>query len=471
MKKIILILLCIVHCLLSVDVNAQTRRDGEFLFNKKRYKEAYEVYVKLMNRYPKDNLLKYQAARCLYEMGSYDESLSLFEVSAKNDIKRANVYLGDIYFSQYRFAEAVVAYSACIENLGEGQDSLLNLYQMKILKSELGASMINRVEDIAVIDSVKVHKRHFLSAYRLPRDLGKLDLYEEKQEMPVEQLQGVYYTGRGDKMLFANKERDGHLDLKVSYRLVEGWSEATNLSSVLNTTEDENFPFELPDGVTLYYASNGDNSLGGYDIFLTRYNSTINDYSEPINIGMPFNSPANDYLYVFDELTHIGWFATDRYQHSDTVVVYEFVPNQEKILIKTKDAEYRRLVAQMKVCRKAHLTAQEKEKDEEEIEQQESGINFFVNDGIVYTHLFQFKSEEAKTLYIKAEETKRRLSTLIRLLEGKRREFFFSETEDQDILRVEILELEAEVRKYKDLVDDYILQTRRAEIKQLEIGN
>ena len=49
--------------------------------------------------------------------------------------------------------------------------------------------------------------------------------------------------------------------------------------------------------------------------------------------------------------------------------------------------------------------------------------------------------------------------------------FFFSETEDQDILRVEILELEAEVRKYKDLVDDYILQTRRAEIKQLEIGN
>ena len=75
-----------------------------------------------------------------------------------------------------------------------------------------------------------------------------------------------------------------------------------------------------------------------------------------------------------------------------------------------------------------------------------------------------------QTLYIKAEETKRRLSTLIRLLEGKRREFFFSETEDQDILRVEILELEAEVRKYKDLVDEYILQTRREEINAILIG-
>jgi hypothetical protein len=38
-------------------------------------------------------------------------------------------------------------------------------------------------------------------------------------------------------------------------------------------------------------------------------------------------------------------------------------------------------------------------------------------------------------------------------------------------LRAEILELEAEVRKYKDLVDEYILQTRREEIKELGLRN
>ena len=129
MKKIILILLCIVHCLLSVDVNAQTRRDGEFLFNEGRYLEAYEVYVKLMNRYPKDYLLKYQAARCLFDMERYEESLLLFEVAARKDIKKANIYLGEIYFSQYRFDEAALAFSTYIESLGEGQDSLLNIYQ------------------------------------------------------------------------------------------------------------------------------------------------------------------------------------------------------------------------------------------------------------------------------------------------------------------------------------------------------
>ena len=472
MKKFIFILLCIVYCVVCVDLIAQTRRDGEFLFNEGRYQEAYDVYVKLMNRQPKDYLLKYLAGRCLFEMERYEESLLLLEAAANKDIKKANVYLGEIYFSQYRFEESVEAYSTYIESLEPGQDSLLNIYQPKLIKSNLGASMIDRVEDIAVIDSVKVHKQHFLSAYRLPRDLGKLDLYYEVYGMPTEQPQGAYYTGRGDKMLFSNKVYGDQLDLNVSYRLVGGWSEATNLTSVLNTPEDENFPFELPDGVTLYFASKGHNSLGGYDIFLSRYNATINEYSEPVNIGMPFNSPANDYLYVFDEMTHIGWFATDRFQHPDTVVVYEFIPNNEKILIKTEDVEYRRQAAQMKVYRKAKLSTEEDEKVAAEIEKQESEINFLVNDGIVYTRMAQFRSDEAKALYVKAQEADKRLSTLLRLLEGKRREFFFSGVEeDQNILRAEILELEAEVRKYKDLVDEYILQTRREEIKELGIRN
>ena len=63
----------------------------------------------------------------------------------------------------------------------------------------------------------------------------------------------------------------------------------------------------------------------------------------------------------------------------------------------------------------------------------------------------------------------KRLLTLSRLLEGKRREFFFTELLDEkNQLRSEILELEAEVRKHKKLVDEYILQTRQEEIKKLK---
>ena len=469
MKKFILILLSIVHCTLCVNIKAQTRRDGEFLFNEKRYEEAYGVYEKLMNRQPRDYTLKYLAGRCLFELNRYEEALVLLESAAKHDVLKANVWLYEIYFSQYRFADAVDVLSLYIDKATLNADDKEE-YASKLFKANLGASMLDRVEDIAIIDSMKLHKDMFLEAYRLSKDLGKLDLYYEVYGLKTPQPQVSYYTGRGDKMIFARETLNGDLDLNVSYRLVGGWSEAFALSSVLNTYEHENFPFELSDGVTLYFASEGHNSIGGYDIFMTRYSNTINDYSEPVNIGMPFNSTANDYLYVFDEITNIAWFATDRFQHPDTVVIYEFVPNKEKILLKTEDLKYRCDVAQLKQYRKAQLVTEEQSQEALSIEEKESEINFFVNDGIIYTRMAQFKSEEAKGLYVKAQEADKRYLTLKRLLEGKRREFFFSNSEeDQEILKQEILNLEIEIRKYKDLLEEYILQTRREELKAISL--
>jgi hypothetical protein len=470
MKRIYLVLLSVLCCAMSsVGVGAQTTRDGEFLFKSERYSEAYDVYVKLMNRQPKNIDYKYKAGLCLFKLNRYEESLVLLDFASKKGVIDANFYLYDIYMTQYKFEEAANVIAEYIDKK-ELADYQKEECQAKLIKANQGASMLDRVEDIAIIDSVKITKTEFLQAYRLSRDFGKLDFFFEIYGLPTAQPQVVYYTGRGDKMLFAREASNGGLDLNVSYRLVDGWSVPAELSSVLNTYDDENYPFEMSDGVTLYFASKGHNSLGGYDIFMTRYNTTIKDYSEPINIGMPFNSSANDYMYVFDEMRNIGWFATDRYQDKDTVVVYEFLPNKEKVLIKSDDIEYRRQCALLKVFRKAQLATEEQSEKAEVIEKQESEINFFVNDGIVYTLMAQFKSEEAKVLYVKAQEADKRLLTLNRLLDGKRREFFFSEIEEDKVgLKLEILELEKEIRRYKELFNEYILQTRREELKALAL--
>ena len=63
------------------------------------------------------------------------------------------------------------------------------------------------------------------------------------------------------------------------------------------------YPYVLTDGITIYYASDGPGSMGGYDIFVTRYNTNTDSYLMPENVGMPFNSPYNDYMYVIDEFT------------------------------------------------------------------------------------------------------------------------------------------------------------------------
>ena len=154
MKKLTLILLCIVHCALCIDIVAQTRHMAEHLFNIENYEDAYKVYVKLMEAYPKDYLLKYQAGRCLFELELYDEALPLFEKAVQKNVVKANRFLGDIYFYQYRFEDAAEAYSAYIASLDVEQDSLINIYKQKIAKTDLGINMLDRVEDVAIIDSV-----------------------------------------------------------------------------------------------------------------------------------------------------------------------------------------------------------------------------------------------------------------------------------------------------------------------------
>ena len=88
--------------------------------------------------------------------------------------------------------------------------------------------------------------------------------------------------------------------------------------------------FFLNDGVTLYFASNGEGSIGGYDIFITRLNLENNTYLKPENVGMPFNSIYNDYMMAIDEMLNIGWFVSDREQIPGKVTIYLFIPNESK---------------------------------------------------------------------------------------------------------------------------------------------
>ena len=74
------------------------------------------------------------------------------------------------------------------------------------------------------------------------------------------------------------------------------------MDSTLAEGADSAFPFLMPDGVTLYFANNGGNSLGGYDIFMTRRSDDADgrSYMQPQNIGMPYNSPYDDYMLAID---------------------------------------------------------------------------------------------------------------------------------------------------------------------------
>ncbi|MEO8760018.1 MAG: hypothetical protein ABI388_02940 [Bacteroidia bacterium] len=106
---------------------------------------------------------------------------------------------------------------------------------------------------------------------------------------------------RDNQTLYFVSDRPGGMGGRDIYRCVKlpngQWSLATNVGAPINTPYDEDGPFLGADGVTFYFASSGDKSMGGFDIMF----STIDEmgkFSEPTSMGSPINTTDNDVFYV-----------------------------------------------------------------------------------------------------------------------------------------------------------------------------
>lgn len=76
------------------------------------------------------------------------------------------------------------------------------------------------------------------------------------------------------------------------------WGKAVNMGALINTEFDEDAPFIHPDGITLFFSSNGHNTMGGFDIFYSSLSDDGIKWQKPINVGYPINSPDDDVFYV-----------------------------------------------------------------------------------------------------------------------------------------------------------------------------
>jgi hypothetical protein len=119
---------------------------------------------------------------------------------------------------------------------------------------------------------------------------------------------GASISQTGDTLFFASDKPGGFggYDIYMSMKLPDGtWGTAVNIGEPVNTSHDENYPYITAEGTTLYFSSNGDNSIGGYDIFRSRL---LNDkWSEPKNIGYPINDTYDNYNIALTSNARYGY--------------------------------------------------------------------------------------------------------------------------------------------------------------------
>lgn len=458
------LLLLNVFLLYAIMGFAQRVTDAEQLFNTGKFEEASAIYEQALKKKPKDGALNFKYARCLYELKRGEDAITYFQRALDNGFLKASRFLGDIYLSYYRFSDAVVVYETWI-NSGKLSSQEQNEVQDLLAKAQLGVSFLSRIEDIAVIDSVVLPRQKFMSVMRVPSDNGRIAKSIDFVRQLADSSLYAFESGRQDRRYLALPV-EKQSDLFLSYKLVEEWSDPVSLSSLLNTSKNENFPFVAADGITIYFGSEGHEGLGGYDIFMSRYNSSSNDFLPPQNVGFPFNSLYNDYMMAFDEWAGIGWFVTDRFQPADSVVVYTFQPNVERMILRDKTDDFLRDAARMWRYRKSERANTAEDNTGGKAPAQL--VAFVVNDSVVYYSDNQFLSDEARAKFLSLCDLKSLAAQKTFMLDATRDVWEIAETEtDRLRLANEIMSMEQSLLLIEQQIKRYEEEVRSLEIIKL----
>ena len=113
----------------------------------------------------------------------------------------------------------------------------------------------------------------------------------------------------GDKLFFASNRPGGFggMDIYVSYRVGDSWSEPVNLGAGVNSKGNEAFPFIHADN-TLYYASDGLGGQGGLDLYYVIPEGS--EWTKPVNMGEPFNTSSDDFGLIVDLNKINGYYSS-----------------------------------------------------------------------------------------------------------------------------------------------------------------
>ena len=118
------------------------------------------------------------------------------------------------------------------------------------------------------------------------------------------------------------KDGFGRKDIYYSNKLPDGtWAYPQNIGSHINTEYDEDGVYIHPDGQKLYFSSKGHNSMGAFDLF---YCNLIGDsaWSEPINVGYPINTTANDLFAVFSADNKRAYYSANKKEGLGSYDIY-----------------------------------------------------------------------------------------------------------------------------------------------------
>lgn len=167
-------------------------------------------------------------------------------------------------------------------------------------------------------------------------------------------VNSTYYEGScsispdGKTIYFVSERKGGfgNADIWTSTKIdKKTWSKPVNLGAVINSENDEMNVFLHSDGKTLFFATNGYKTMGGYDIFMTQLNDD-GSWKQPLNLCYPINTSKDEKTFTMTsggEKAYItsnrekGYGGSDIYEIDLSSYEFPYQPGESRIPVSKAD--------------------------------------------------------------------------------------------------------------------------------------
>ena len=134
--------------------------------------------------------------------------------------------------------------------------------------------------------------------------------------------QAVYIPEGPRDIYYSALDEDGIRNIYRTTLADSLWTAPALLGEEFTSSSDEIYPMLSPDGETLYFASNGLYGMGGYDLYVSHWDKENKEWEVPVNMGFPYSSPYDDFLFVNSADGKYSLFASNRGCSKDSVCIY-----------------------------------------------------------------------------------------------------------------------------------------------------
>lgn len=278
---------------------------------------------------------------------------SFFGLNGQNLSDNEAFLKANALHNEYRFNDAKAIYDSILK-VTTDSIQIQQLNKM-IIQCENGIGLVEYLYRPNVIAKKNVALSDFYLYYSDLKDSSWVKNPNPfvNGEHPI--YSAIYAPVSHSEYYFAQPDKSGSWNINHSTFNDTTWNAPAMLNEENTSIGDEIFPLVSNDGSKLYFSSNALFGMGGYDIYMCEWDESTNDWGAPTNLGFPFSSPADDFLFMNTSDGNYSIFSSNRDCAKDSITIY--VLQFDNLPIREANPSYEDIVE----CAKLDVTKSDNE--------------------------------------------------------------------------------------------------------------